>query len=314
MLVGAKKIRSVNFFVIASAVIVTFSDKPTTMKIEFVNHSSILFDSGKERVLCDPWYEGTAFANGWRLLNDNAVDINSLDFDYIWISHEHPDHFSVPTLRRLKTKVPVFYQQTNDRKVAPYLKNQGHEIIELESEVVRHLEGCAISFTIVVSKASPNGRVLNVNDSQLDKEAEISKAVKQAPVDLVCIQFHYANWAGNTNDCDIPEYKRKHAVERITKILRACESKNVLLFASFIYYCHEENFYWNQQSDNFLDTVFELQSMGINAIIMSPGDVLDLAAEDFAEMAANGNSGAIQFWKKKQQQIGIVEVAREVFG
>ena len=63
------------------------------MKIKFINHSSLIIDTGYEKILCDPWYLGTAFANGWRLLHDHAIDVNELDFDKIWLSHEHPITF-----------------------------------------------------------------------------------------------------------------------------------------------------------------------------------------------------------------------------
>ena len=89
--------------------------------IQFLNHSSIIIGSRKTRILCDPWFLGTAFADGWSLLNDRSHDINKLRFDYIWISHEHADHFSIPTLNMLRSKAIFLYQDTLDKKVKSYL-------------------------------------------------------------------------------------------------------------------------------------------------------------------------------------------------
>ena len=72
------------------------------MKIEFINHACYIVDTGKVRILCDPWLHGQAFDRGWEHLVETPVKINDLDYDYIWISHEHPDHFSVQDLMRLK--------------------------------------------------------------------------------------------------------------------------------------------------------------------------------------------------------------------
>ena len=79
--------------------------------LRFMNHSCLLLRTSTTKILCDPWFKGTAFGNGWSLLHDNSHDINELDFDYIWISHEHPDHFSIPTILELKKNVSFFFKK-----------------------------------------------------------------------------------------------------------------------------------------------------------------------------------------------------------
>ena len=196
------------------------------MKIKFINHSSIIIDTGKEKILCDPWYQGTAFANGWRLLYDDEIDINDLNFDKLWISHEHPDHFSIPTLKSLNSKKPVLYQKTNDKKVKKYLEIQGHEVTEMTHNKTYNINETKLTTIITEGYDScilvDNGqhKFLNINDSQLDKENEIKKITKHTPIDLISIQFHYANWAGNIGDEEIPEFKRQNAVERIKKSVK----------------------------------------------------------------------------------------------
>ena len=86
------------------------------MHLKFLNHSSLLITS-ETKILCDPWFKGTAFSDGWSLLYDNSHNINDIDFDYIWLSHEHPDHFSIPTLRELNKSCTFLFQETKDKKV-----------------------------------------------------------------------------------------------------------------------------------------------------------------------------------------------------
>ena len=103
------------------------------MKIKFIQHASIIIDCGKNKILCDPWFTGTAFNDGWKSIHDSEVNINDLDFNYIWFSHEHPDHFSVPDLKKLKRKdIKILYQETIDNKVRDYCTNAGFEVIELK--------------------------------------------------------------------------------------------------------------------------------------------------------------------------------------
>ena len=64
----------------------------------FLNHSSFIMDS----ILVDPWFKGSIFLNGWNLLKEFEYDINKMYYEYIYISHEHPDHFHIPTLKQIK--------------------------------------------------------------------------------------------------------------------------------------------------------------------------------------------------------------------
>ena len=36
-------------------------------KIILLNHASILFEFGSFKLLCDPWFEGNTFCEGWGL-------------------------------------------------------------------------------------------------------------------------------------------------------------------------------------------------------------------------------------------------------
>jgi L-ascorbate metabolism protein UlaG (beta-lactamase superfamily) len=66
--------------------------------IEFLNHASVLVSNEQVSLLSDPWYQGDAFHKGWNLIHEFSDDeiINLLGrVTHIWISHEHPDHFSI---------------------------------------------------------------------------------------------------------------------------------------------------------------------------------------------------------------------------
>jgi len=286
------------------------------MKIQFINHSSIIIEAGSEKILCDPWYQGAAVANGWRLLMDEVTDINKLEFDKLWISHEHPDHFSIPTLKSLKVKKPVLYQQTKDKKVKKYLEAQGHAVSELPHNKGQIIAGCEVTSIVTEGYDScilvDDGKVkfLNINDAQLDKKTEIKKIVKHTPIDLISIQFHYANWAGNIGDEEIPEFKRQHSVHRIKKICEVCGTKDVILFASFIYYAHEENFYWNKSFDYFITTIEELKTAGINPILMIPNQEIRLDESRNYKKASNRNHVAISFWKDRHEAIQVKEYTK----
>ena len=91
---------------------------------------------GGSRIIQDPWLFGTAFNDGWSLLCDYGFDPERFaDIDYIWISHEHPDHFSPAVLRSVpeavRRDITVLFQQTKDRKILDFCTEIGYKTREL---------------------------------------------------------------------------------------------------------------------------------------------------------------------------------------
>jgi len=94
-----------------------------------------LIESQKTKILYDPWFTGSAFNNGWRLLYEDSHCLRDLAYDYIWISHEHPDHFFIPTLKQLQSKTHFIYQLTRDKRVVTWLSKNHlgwHNLISLK--------------------------------------------------------------------------------------------------------------------------------------------------------------------------------------
>ena len=76
--------------------------------LQLINHASILIDHGEISLLSDPWYQGEAFHKGWNLIHELTDEeiITLLDqVTHIWISHEHPDHFSIMFFKKFGDKI-----------------------------------------------------------------------------------------------------------------------------------------------------------------------------------------------------------------
>lgn len=290
----------------------------TSNKIKFLNHSSLVVESKNTHILCDPWFKGTAFNNGWRLLFENSHDINEINYDYIWISHEHPDHFSIPTLVDIKGGGKHFlYQETSDKKVKNWLEQRQHLVTEL-AEGKEYVFN-DINFTTFVSDGYdsaalfkfPNGdQFLNLNDARVELGETISKIKKNnlSNLKIISIQFSYANWAGNEADNDIPLHQQDLVIERIIKIHEAFKPEKILLFASYIFYSHEENFFWNK---NFWLTyvVEKLIEQGIDVIIPKPNQIIDMS-EVASKSFDDENHLAIEFWKKQTEDEQIKDYSK----
>src|SRR5579871_5750978 len=106
------------------------------MEIRFVSHASVIVKTCNTAIWTDPWLFGKAFNESWSLFPDAHFLSDWLDFiDFIWISHEHPDHFHIPTLRSLpeefKKRVTVLYQKNNSNKLPDALRKFGYKNIIL---------------------------------------------------------------------------------------------------------------------------------------------------------------------------------------
>ena len=272
--------------------------------LQFLNHSSYIISSPKTRILCDPWFKGTAFSDGWSLLYDNSHDINELEFDYIWLSHEHPDHFSIPTLRELNRCRNFLFQETIDKKVKKYLENKGHFVIELKNKqetIIGDLKITSIvcdGFDSCLLVKYPDGKVLlNINDAMVLDDIEVDK------VDLLTFQYSYANWAGNKGDKKIPKYLQSIIDNKNDKAIAKFKPKAIMPFASFIYFSHEENFYWND--NNWIDHIFNKYWYNRSTLIFpKPNQSISLHKLQKGNYLYH-NLTAKTFWKNKHKNLRI---------
>jgi UDP-MurNAc hydroxylase len=88
-------------------------------RIRWINHAGFELQTQGLRIVCDPWLDGLAFAQSWALLSE--TQFKPADFagvDYIWFSHEHPDHFSPANIRSIpesaRSGITVLFQKTKD--------------------------------------------------------------------------------------------------------------------------------------------------------------------------------------------------------
>ena len=174
-------------------------------QITFVNHASVKISNSETTILTDPWYEGHAFNQGWLLLHENKEsEVRNMldDVNYIWISHEHPDHFSILFFKKyldiiLKNKIKVIFQETKDKRVISFLKKINIETIELKEKYFYNLSK---NFKIKIIKSEfydsalilhvNNQVIFNLNDCPLDEQNHLKDFEREnGNCDLLLTQF-----------------------------------------------------------------------------------------------------------------------------
>src|SRR5438045_35862 len=94
------------------------------MRVTLVNHASVIIEAGDVVLWTDPWLFGRAFNESWGLAPEPPLEQMEAwlpRITHLFVSHEHPDHFHVPTLRWLpddfKTRVTVLFQRLHSDKM-----------------------------------------------------------------------------------------------------------------------------------------------------------------------------------------------------
>jgi UDP-MurNAc hydroxylase len=265
------------------------------MKIEWVNHAGFVAEHGDVRLISDAWLEGTAFDDGWKLLSQTAFGYERFaGITHLWLSHEHPDHFSPLSLRKIpaedRARITFLFQKTADRKVVRFCEDLGFgKIVELER---RRWYQLGDDFR-VLNEPFPYGdsgllieaggkRVANVNDCTVETARhahELRDLFSVPSVDLLLTQFSYANWVGNPDD---PDTRRQGAEEKLTTLrnhVRWLQPTFTIPFASFVWFCHAENYYMNDLVNKIDDVAGLLaRETPSTPVVLYPGETWEVGA------------------------------------
>jgi len=258
------------------------------MEIEFVTHASVLIRFGDIRVLTDPWIEGTAFDNGWSLLSPPPKGYEVFrEATHVWFSHEHPDHFAPPVLKKVppevRAKLTVLMIETADKKIVDFCRTLGFGTVrELSSHQWYPLSPHA---SIMVGQVDDDSwcairtgghLALNINDCVLRTPEELN-AIRcwiGGEPDVLLTQFSYAQWSGNPEDLDTRRGEAQRKLNEVRLQIKQLKPEWVIPFASYIWFSHTENEYLND-AINRVDAVAEFIRAETSAapVILYPGDV-----------------------------------------
>ena len=267
-------------------------------KIIFLNHASFIIEYDNVKILNDPYLSGSAFNNGWNLLQEFDHKEYLEDITHICFSHEHPDHFSIPFLKSIdeskRTKITIIYQDTFDKRVKSFCQKLGYQFLEFENLIEKQIQE---NFSITIGKVpfydswinyKVNGKnILNVNDCVIENPSvanQIKKNIKK--VHTLLTQFSYASY--------IPVNEQK---EKALKCLENIKIQDEILkpnfiipFASFIYFSNTQNKFMNKNINTIEKTYDYLtKNCNSNPIILAPNEIWDLQIKD--------NKKSLLFWK-----------------
>ena len=281
--------------------------------ITLVNHASVLIKGLDKSILTDPWYWGDAFHKGWSLMHENeSIEIDALlnEASFIWLSHEHPDHFSIPFFKRYKKKIQergikVIFQDTRDKRVRDFLQREDIFVQELAEGLVFNVEK-RFSISIVKDDFYDSAllvrigdhKIFNLNDCHFPEETKIRTFKKRyGDCDVLLTQFSYAAWKGGRDNRPWREAAAHEKLEGLCWQAKILNAKIVIPFASFVRFSNEFNSYLNDAANRPRTVLAACNESPypFNAIFLSPMETILLDQLEHVKQ----DPASVSFWEQK---------------
>jgi len=289
-------------------------------KIQLINHSSLFMNLGNNvRILSDPWYHGLAFDEGWSLLHENDekfIENLLYNIDYIYISHEHPDHFSISFFKKYsellkKKNIKIIFQKTLDKRVENFLSKkfnleliilESYKTVKIENQNITLVSCGAIDSSLIIETEDYYHINLNDCDFVNSELLRIKKILTNKKKIIIYLQFSYAAYRSDE------EWLKKAAEFKLKNLLNVYKIFNadlIIPFASFVYFSSSENFRLNKYMNNVENTSKSLNDNNINHCFLSPNfheiEIEKLIYDKSIRNEAITNS--IDFWDHKFRNI-----------
>ena len=281
------------------------------MRVILNNHASVTVKTRDISILTDPWFNGSAFNDGWNLIYENKENeeffLNNINF--IWISHEHPDHFQPKFFINnknfiIKNNIKIIFQKTRDKRVINFLKKMNFEVIEIEekkkiklSEYTEIILFKAEFYDSSIAIISNNQTLLNLNDCQYDEKQLKEIKNKCGRIDLLLTQFSYAAWKGGKDNVKWRQASAIKKLNSLEKQYKVLNSKCLIPIASFIYFSHKDNFYMNDSINNIDKVSSYLQDKNIKFKILKPNESFDINTPHIE------NKSSQNFWNNEYDKL-----------
>ncbi len=263
------------------------------MEITYVGHACMMMHGNGKTILMDPWLNDPTYHGTWWHFPPLVTTVEDLPkIDYLYISHEHPDHFDPPTLAKLDKSIPVIIANFEKKRFRDRLRKVGFEnIVELDYHQDYEPAGSGLTLRLIAPDRAwddsailvRDGRhtIFNVNDCHLS-DATLERLGREFDIDLAFLTFTGASQYPNCFEFS-PEERRKRSidskrshVEEFVEWARFLKTKRAVPAAGNFALLAEEQLFMNDSSyaNTPADAIALLaaQAPEIEGIQMNPGD------------------------------------------
>lgn len=223
-------------------------------------HACIEIIHDNFHLLCDPWLEGPAFLGAWLQYPTAGISVDTLKPDAVWISHEHSDHFHVPTLKKIDKSIPIYIPSFPNKRMETILADLGFTNIY----VMRFGKKNHISKDISITTYEPQSlwndafvlievgdfKFLNLNDGGINQR--IAKEI--GTVDVIASSFS-SGASGYPLTWKHIDLKEKETIMRASRqgILNMLEQAATMYGAKYILPFASHFTLWRPEHDKYME-------------------------------------------------------------
>lgn len=270
------------------------------MQVTLISHASVIIETGSVTLWTDPWLFGKAFNESWALFPEPAFDEAWYDkITHIWVSHEHPDHFHVPTLRAMpedfKKRVIVLFQDMNSEKMYSAFERFGfpnvvrmphRKIMELDDQVEAYCFGVG-NMDSALGLRDKDYCLVNINDAECQsRDCQLICKDFGRP-DVVLNQFSLAGYGGFEDREKVLRGQRDRVMKNLVENSQDLGCSATIPFASFVYFCTEDNLYMNDYANTVVDVEVNFAENHLGLCVLYPGESVSLDSIESHDTAAS---------------------------
>jgi len=262
------------------------------MIVTYLGHAALMVEAGGAKLLMDPWLEDPAYCDSWWHYPPLALGVEDLGrVDFVFCSHEHPDHFDPKTLRKLPRDTTFLVPDFTSATLQKRYRELGFEnLVMLEFGVETELaEGLSVvcyrtdlvweDSSLVVKTDDAN--LFNQNDCKLSA-ATLDEIAADHPIDIAflpfsgAIQFPTCYAMSEDRKRELCESRRKQHLSMLIDRTKALKPRHVVPFAgNFALFAPDQ--LWMNEVNNInppSEAIDELHAHApeVDAVQMNPGD------------------------------------------
>lgn len=166
------------------------------MKVTHLQSSTQIIHLGDVKILCDPWLtDGEYYGSWYHYPPFEESNLARLEYDFIYVSHIHPDHLSEETFRRLPKKKPVLIHNYSSKFVKRKIELLGYDVIECDHGVPYKFNNSGSITIYAADNCNPElcGKYLGC--------ATVETKFGSTQIDTLCAFSYDEQTILNTNDC-----------------------------------------------------------------------------------------------------------------
>lgn len=262
------------------------------MIIQTIGHASLVIrdDENKPLLLTDPWLIGSVYWRSWWLQNyPTEKELKELtDVKYCYITHEHPDHYHTPSIRKLGKNPTYLSPLLPQDNISTFLTSQGNKAKSLKPFTWYKLDEKTEVLSIPLLNDdscllinTPNALIVNLNDSKPGKAQlksvrdYISENLKGKKI-IVLSSYSPASIVNSfrKNNEFIVFKEKKRYTEYINNLVAALDADYFIPFASQVIFYRPDSTWANEYKVTYDDIKADWVSRKTK--LLPPYSTLDL--------------------------------------